>query len=92
MPFSKTAPKPVAALTPFTPSKTKTGAPFPAADTDRAQIAHYRSQIEAFRQFQQCTAELLTLGEALCDLAIDDPEAQKKTPNSKARNRTKSKP
>jgi hypothetical protein len=60
--------------------------------TDPAQIASYRSQIEAFRQFQQCTAELLTLGEALCDLAIDDPEAQKKTPNSKARNRTKSKP
>lgn len=46
--------------------------------TDPAQIAHYRSQIEAFRQFQQCTAELLALGEALCDRAIDDPEAQKK--------------
>lgn len=59
--------------------------------TDPAQIAHYRSQIEAFRQFQQCTAELLALGEALCDRAIDDPEAQKKTLNSKARSRTKSK-
>jgi hypothetical protein len=31
------------------------------------------------------------LGEALCDRAIDDPEAQKKTPNSTARNRAKSK-
>ena len=60
--------------------------------TDPTQIASYRSQIEAFRHFQQCTAELLTLGEVLCDLAIDDPEAQKKTPNSKAQNRTKSKP
>lgn len=59
--------------------------------TDPAQIAHYRSQIEAFRQFQQCTSELLALGEALCDRAIDDPEAQKKTPNSTARNRAKSK-
>jgi hypothetical protein len=60
--------------------------------TDPAQIAHYRSQIEAFRQFQQCTAELLTLGETLSDQALDDPEVQKKTPKSKPPSRTKSKP
>ena len=59
--------------------------------TDPAKIAHYRFQIDAFRQFQQCTSELLALGEALCDLAIDDPEAQKKRPKSSARNRVKSK-
>jgi hypothetical protein len=60
--------------------------------TDPTQIAHYRSQIEAFRQFQQCTAELLSLGETLSDQALDDPEAQKKTPKSKPLSRTNSKP
>jgi hypothetical protein len=30
-----------------------------------SQIAHYRSQIEAFREFQQCAAELVALGKAL---------------------------
>ena len=45
---------------------------------DPAQIAHYRAQIDAFRQFQQCTAELLALGEALSDRAIEYPEAEKK--------------
>lgn len=59
--------------------------------TDPVQIAHYRSQIEAFRQFQQCTAELLSLGETLSDQALDDPKAQKKTPKSKPPNRTSSK-
>jgi transposase len=58
---------------------------------DPAQIAHYRSQIEAFRQFQQCTAELLSLGEALCDQALQEPAAEKKTPsiNAKARKRSR---
>jgi hypothetical protein len=60
--------------------------------TDPTQLAHYRSQIEAFRQFQQCTAELLSLGETLSDQALDDPEAQKKTPKSKPLSRTNSKP
>ena len=60
--------------------------------TDPTQIAHYRSQIEAFRQFQQCTAELLSLGETLSNQALDDPEAQKKTPKSKPPSRTNSKP
>ena len=46
--------------------------------TDPAQIIHYRSQIEAFRQFQQCTAELLALGEALCDRALQEPDTEKK--------------
>lgn len=57
-----------------------------------SQIAHYRSQIEAFRQFQQCTAELLTLGETLCDRSLEEPAAQKKTPSprAQAKNRTKS--
>lgn len=57
---------------------------------DPAQIAHYRTQIEAFRQFQQCTAELLALGEALSDRAVEDPEAEKKTPATKPKARTKS--
>ena len=57
---------------------------------DPAQIAHYRAQIEAFRQFQQCTAELLALGEALSDRAIEYPEAEKKTPAVKPKARTKS--
>lgn len=59
--------------------------------SDPAQIAHYRSQIEAFRQFQQCTAELLALGEVLCDRALEEePEAQKKTPITKPKARTRS--
>jgi hypothetical protein len=45
---------------------------------DPQQIAHYRSQIEAFHQFQQCTAQLLGLGEALSDLALEDAEGKKK--------------
>src|SRR5258708_33593037 len=49
---------------------------------DPAQIAHYRSQIEAFHQFQACTAQLLGLGEALSDLAVEDPTAVKKTRNA----------
>jgi transposase len=72
-------------------SKDKGGRTVSRRLTDPAQIAHYSSQIEAFRQFQQCTSELLALSEALCDRAIADPEAQKKTPNSTARNRAKSK-
>lgn len=61
-----------------------TGAPFPADSTEPVQIAHYRSQIEALQQSQQCTAELLNLGEAFCNQSIDDPEAHKNTQNSKA--------
>lgn len=57
---------------------------------DPAQIAHYRAQIEGFRQFQQCTAEILALGEALSDQAIEDPEAEKKTPATKPKARTRS--
>lgn len=61
--------------------------------TDPAQIAHYRSQIEAFREFQQCTAELLALGEALCDRALQEPDTEKKTPSihskTKAKKRSK---
>ena|SRR5208337_4267526 len=56
---------------------------------DPAQIARYRSQIEAFREFQQCTAQLLALGEALSDRAIDDPDALKKTPNIKSKAKSK---
>lgn len=52
--------------------------------SDPAQIAHYRSQIDAFRQFQQCTAELLSLGEALCEQALHEP-AEKKTPATPAK-------
>jgi transposase len=60
--------------------------------SDPAQIAHYRSQIEAFRQFQQCTAELLSLGEALSDQALQEPGAEKKTPTTQrpAKARTRS--
>lgn len=57
--------------------------------TDPAQIAHYRSQIEAFRQFQQCTAELLALGEALCDRALQEPDTEKKTPSTHSKTKAK---
>jgi len=57
---------------------------------DPAQTAHYRAQIEAFRQFQNCTAELLALGETLSDRAVEDPEADKKPPATKPKARSKS--
>lgn len=56
---------------------------------DRSQIAHYRRQIAAFRQFQHCTAQLLALGEALSDLALEDTAAQKKTTSAGSRPRTR---
>lgn len=59
--------------------------------SDPAQIAHYRAQIEAFRQFQLCTAELLSVGEVLCDRAIEEPRTEKKTPATKPKARTRSK-
>jgi hypothetical protein len=54
---------------------------------DPEQIAHYRRQIAAFHQFQQCTAQLLGLGEALSDRALADAEGQKKTRNADSKNR-----
>jgi hypothetical protein len=57
---------------------------------DPQQIAHYRSQIAAFHQFQQCTAQLLGLGEALSDRALEDPEGQKKTRNAGSKRRRSS--
>lgn len=57
---------------------------------DPAEIARYRSQIDAFREFQQCTTQLLALGEALSDHAIEDAGAQKKTGHAAARRRPRS--
>ena len=57
--------------------------------TDPAQIAHYRSQIVAFREFQQCTAELLALGEALCDRALEELDTEKKTPSTHSKTKAK---
>ena len=54
---------------------------------DPAQIAHYRSQIEAFHQFQACTAQLLGLGEALSDLAAADPATVKKTKSASSKSK-----
>lgn len=57
---------------------------------DPAEIARYRSQIEAFREFQQCTAQLLALGEVLSDYALEDAEAQKKTSNAATKRKPRS--
>jgi hypothetical protein len=54
---------------------------------DPQQIAHYRSQIAAFHQFQQCTAQLLRLGEVLSDRALEDAEGQKKTRSAGSKSR-----
>jgi transposase len=59
--------------------------------SDPAQIAHYRSQIDAFRQSQQCTAELLALGETLCDRALEVPATEKKTPTTDTKIKKRSK-
>lgn len=73
--------------------KDKSGRTVSRRLSDPAQIAHYRSQIEAFRQFQQCTAELLALGEVLCDRALEEPAAEKKNPatNTKIKAKKRSK-
>ena len=45
------------------------------------EVQSCREQIDAFRQFQQLTAELLSIGEQLCDcaLTLEDPSTEKKT-------------
>jgi len=55
--------------------------------SDPAQIARYRSQIDTFRQFQQSTAELLALGETLCDRALEEPATEKKRRTSTRKSR-----
>jgi hypothetical protein len=55
--------------------------------SDPDTVAVYRQQIDAFHQFQHLTAELLRLGEQLSDLAWLDPEALKKTSNSRSSSR-----
>lgn len=57
---------------------------------DPAAISRYRSQIEAFREFQQCTAQLLALGEALSDHALEEAGDQKKTSGAEIRRRPRS--
>lgn len=53
-----------------------------------AQVSQYRQQIERGRRFQQLTAQLLRLGEALSDLVIQD-EAVKKTSKPKSKGNSK---
>jgi hypothetical protein len=57
--------------------------------TDRAQIPLYRQQIQQGRRFQELTAQLLRLGEALSDQTVRGT-AEKKT--SKPKSRSTSKP
>ena len=44
-----------------------------------AEIRTCRQQIDGFRQFQQLTAELLSIGEQLSDLTVEDLSIVKKT-------------
>jgi hypothetical protein len=52
--------------------------------TDPAEATAVRQQIDGFRQFQRLTAELLRIGEQLSDLALQQPDALKKTTRSKS--------
>lgn len=56
---------------------------------DPAQIRQYREQIQAFRQFQLLTKQLLFLGEQLSESTLRQPDTQKKTPNSNSHNKPK---
>lgn len=57
--------------------------------TNPNQVAAYRNQIDAFRQFQQITSELISIGERLSDLALQEPQAIKKKRSSKSSSRRK---
>ena len=45
---------------------------------DPAEIRSCRQQIDAFRQFQQLTSELLSIGEQLSDLTVEEASTVKK--------------
>jgi len=46
----------------------------------------YEEQIDAFRSFQELTAQLLRIGEQIADWALSGEEALKKTPSRKRSN------
>ncbi len=52
---------------------------------DRAQAELFRGQIQAFRRFQELTAELVEIGERLSDLAVSGKADVKKTPISRSK-------
>lgn len=54
--------------------------------TDPGQVALRQKQIEAFRRFQELTAELLRIGEQAADATLSGEE-EKKTSPSKSRSR-----
>jgi len=54
--------------------------------TGPEQVALRQKQIDAFRRFQELTAELLRIGEQIADLALSGEE-EKKTSPSKSRSR-----
>ena len=56
---------------------------------DPAEIQACRQQIDAFRQFQQLTAELLSIGEQLSDSAVEDSTPVKKTTHFNWNKRTR---
>jgi hypothetical protein len=56
---------------------------------DSAQIQQYREQIQAFRQFQRLTRQLLVLGEKLSESTLCPPDALKKTPHSTSNSKPK---
>jgi len=55
--------------------------------TDREQISVYREQIEAFRRFQELTAELLAIGERISDRMLYEPQGVKKTLKRKSKSK-----
>jgi hypothetical protein len=56
---------------------------------DPSQIQQYREQIQAFRQFQLLTKQLLVLGEKLSEASLLQPDALKKTSHSKSSSKPK---
>jgi hypothetical protein len=56
---------------------------------DPAEIQQYREQIQAFRQFQLLTKQLLALGEQLSEATRLQPETLKKTSNARSNSKPK---
>lgn len=54
-----------------------------------SEVVVCQKQIDAFRQFQKLTAELLSIGEQLSDAAIEGSTTVKKTTHSNLNKKTK---
>jgi hypothetical protein len=57
--------------------------------TDPQQVTLRQKQIDAFRRFQELTAELLRIGEQAADAALSGEEEKKTSPSKSSSRRTR---